>query len=180
MKTEVKNPKRLWRRGNVLDIVIVLIVLASLFSIGFRYYQTNVAPGDEEFKTVRITLEAQSVRPGAVNALTQGNTVYLEGSGERLGVLLTHPAAQGTSPVASAPASVLMTDEQGNYVRLPMPDGTLFDLQAVIEAQGSFDADGVFLLQGRYPLTPGQALSVYTERVSLVLTVKQVALSPSK
>ena len=174
MKTEVKKTKRFWHRGNVLDIAILLIVIASIVSIGYRYYQTREGVSDEQLRTAELTLTAQAVEPGVINALTQGNVVYLKNTGEVLGTLEKHPQATGSCPVEFHAASVIMTDEHGNYVQASMPDGTLLDLTAVIKSRGTVDEEGVFLLDGRYAVVPGQRISVYTERVSMVLTVTQV------
>ena len=70
--------------------------------------------------------------------------------------------------------SVLVFDENGNYVTLDHPDSSLMDVIGSVTCRGRLGEDGSFLLDGRTPVTPGQTIAVHTEQVSFVLTVVQI------
>ncbi len=174
MKTEVKNTKRFWRRGNVLDLAILLILLAAICSIGYRYYAANAHANDTDGEPVQVRFTVESVLPGTADALTSGDILYWESTQQVFGALAMHPQAQGICPVSVSAASELLRDANGNYVNVFVPEGARVDWEGVLNCQGTFNEQNTFLLDGRYTVTPGQKISVYTEKVSFILTVTEI------
>lgn len=174
MKTEVKTNKRFWRRGNVLDVVILLLLLAAIVSIGYRYYLANEAADADELDDYEITFRAENVLPGVVDALRAGDVIYLS-DGEAMGTLGLADGAQGNAPVVTEAAETLVRDAQGNYVSVTLPDASYLDVQGIVKCQGVKDENGTLLLGGDRSVTPGQKLTVHTEKATLVLTVMSIA-----
>ncbi|MBR2620875.1 MAG: DUF4330 family protein [Clostridia bacterium] len=172
MKNEEKNTKRFWRRGNVLDIVIVLLVLAAAFAIGYRYYQTAAEKQHDTLDTVMVTFEVKSAQSAITQAIKAGDTVYLDSADSALGQIAVHTAATDGTPFAVSAAKVLVQDESGNYVEVAVPDDSpIVDFEGTVSCLGFVDENGTFLLGGRTPITPGQTIAVHTEQTSFVLTV---------
>jgi hypothetical protein len=176
MKTEEKNTKRFWRRGNVLDIVIILLLLAAAFAIGYRYYQTVTEEKNDTLDTVMVTFEVKSAQPTIVQAIKAGDTIYLDGANSAFGQITAHAAATDGTPFAVSAAKVTVQDENGNYVEIALPDGSLIDFVGTVSCLGFVDENGTFLLDGRTPVTPGQTIAVHTEQASFVLTVVSLSL----
>ena len=176
MKAEAKSPKRLWR-WNVLDVAIVLVLIASIASIGYRYYQTRAAAEEDHLQTVQLSFSAHQVLPGAVSALAQGDAVYLADTQDRMGTLVAHPQSVGSNcPVFAPSATLTLLSDKGDYVKVAMPEGTLLDVQGTVRCQGTIAQDGSFLLNGRYVLTPGESVQIYTERVQMNVTVNSISI----
>ena len=173
MKTEVKTQKRFWRRGNVLDVVILLLILAAIASIGYRYYTTTRAADADELDDYVITFRAEGVLPGVVDVLREEEALYLSG-GETLGTLERIPGAMDTAPVISQPTKATLQDSQGNYVSVARPDRAYLDVEGSVSCRGLQDEQGLFLLNGNKPVTPGQMLTVYTEKATMTVLVTAV------
>ncbi len=174
MKTEEKTTKRFWRRGNVLDIAILLLLVAILAAVGYRYYQTVRATEDDALSSVRLTYTVKGALPVLTEEIRADETLYLDGTNEVLGLVVTHMQAPLGSPFSATPAQSVVQDAQGHYVTVVAPDGARLDLTGVLICRGTIDEDGSFLLDGRMPLTPGQTIAVHTERTAFVLTVSDI------
>jgi hypothetical protein len=173
MKTEVKNTKRVWRRGNVLDLAIVLLLIAAILVIGYRYYETNVAFGEESMEEYHVAFTVEKVSSDISPALRTADAVYFA-DGEVMGKLLRREGAPVNSAVKSTVAKVTLLDSTGNYVSADMPANTLVDLHGIISVRARKDARGTVLVNGEIPVSPGQHLTVHTETVTLSLTVTQI------
>jgi hypothetical protein len=174
MRTEEKNTKRTSRRGNVLDIVIVLLLLAAIATVGYRYYQSVKEVEQDAQQDVLITFEVKQLLSDAKNKIKDQETLFLDSTGESFGILQKHENATEGSIFSVRAAQVTVQDENGNYVTLDHPDSSLIDVVGSVTCRGRLSEDGSFLLDGRTPITPGQTISVHTEQVSFVLTVVRI------
>lgn len=173
MKNEVKSTKRLFRRGNVLDIVILLLVVAAVASVVIRYYQTANSREDKNAQTVRISFEIEQALPGIADAVAQGDTLRLT-DGTAFGTLETHGDATGSCPLSVEAADILLQDADGNYVNAPLVGNGVVDLEGVLKCTGAYDEHGSFLLDGRYSISPGQRVAVLHEKAAFVLCVTDI------
>ena len=158
----------------MLDIAIVLLLVAAVCTIGYRYYAANTGSDEADGKAVQVRFAVESVLPGTADELTIGDVLYWENTQQSIGTLVQHPEASGMCSVAINAAEELLRDANGNYVSVSVPEGGRVDLEGLLDCRGTFDEQRTFLLGGRYTLTPGQRISVYTERVTFVLTVLEI------
>lgn len=175
MKTEEKSTKRASRRGNVLDIVIVLLVLAAIATVGYRYYQSAKEVENDSQKDVLVTFEVKQLLASAEDVLQAKDTLFLDSTGDFFGRLQVYANASDGSIFSVSASKVTVQDENGNYVTVDNPDTSLVDVTGSAKCRGRLNDDGSFLLDGRTPITPGQTIAVHTERVSFVLTVMGIA-----
>ncbi|MBR0442766.1 MAG: hypothetical protein IIX15_00340 [Clostridia bacterium] len=173
MKTEVKNTKRFWRRGNVLDIVILLLVIAAVASVVLRYYQTQNSIEQQNSKTVYLSFAVEEAIPGIADAVLAGDTLYLA-DGTVMGTLVAHERATGACPLAVDAAQMLLKDASGRYVNATLSGNSLVDLEGVLRCTGIYDEQGAFLLGGRYSISPGQKIAVLSEKTAFVLYVTAI------
>lgn len=175
MKTEVKNTRRVVR-GNLLDLVIVLLLLAAIFSVGYRYYMSEQGISDDELRQASVTFRVENTIPTLAATLAHADPIYSANSRDQLGTLVRHPSAS-TGPVISTAASMLLENGDGSYVRVDCPDGSRVDLEGMMSCRGTLSEGGVFMLNGVTELSPGQVLTVYTEKTSFSLLVVDITLS---
>ncbi len=175
MKTEVKNTRRAFR-GNLLDVVIILLLLAAVFSVGYRYYMSTQGVPDDEQRQASVTFRVESALPTLASALAYADPIYSVNSGEQIGTLVRHPSAD-TSPVLSTAAALLVEDGDGSYVRVEHPSAERVDIEGVMSCRGTVTDRGVFLLEGVTELSPGQMLNVYTETTAFTLLIVDITLS---
>lgn len=173
MKTEVKNTKKLWRRGNVLDLVILLLVVAAIVSVVFRYYQTKSLTEEQNSEAVYVSFNVEQALPGIADAVMAADTVRLS-DGTLFGTLETHKEATGSCPLAVRAAQMLLKDENGHYVSAALVGTSVVDFEGVLKCTGIYDEQGAFLLGGHRSLTPGQKITVQTEKTAFVLCVTAI------
>ena len=173
MKTDEKNTKRTGRRFNVLDIAIILLLLASILTVGYRYYQSAKQAEQDAQQTVLISFEIKDMLVSAQKNVGTDD-LYLDSTGDLLGVL---QLSEGNSVFAVRPSQVIVQDEGGNFVTVDNPDTTRVDVTGTVECLGRLNEDDSFLLNGTTPVTPGQLIAVHTEKVSFVLKVTAIPAS---
>ncbi len=173
MKAEVKNTKKIWRRGNVLDLVILLLVIAAVASVVFRYYQIQDVAQDQNSEAVYVRFQVEQALPGIADAVQAGEAVRLT-DGTSFGTLEVHEGATGSCPFAVSAAQMLLKDASGQYVSATLTGTSAVDLEGVLRCTGAYDEQGVFLLGGRYSLSPGQKVAVLTEKTAFVLCVTEI------
>jgi hypothetical protein len=170
MRNEEKNTKRLWRRGSVLDIVIVLLLVAAIVSVGYRYYKNREAALSAQTETVMLTVRAEGVTAAIPSLVRLAETVYWNETNEVLGEIVSHPHAASGTPLSVSESRDVVGDGQGNLVDTVIPEAGLKDIEGVIRCQGSMDGT-TFLWNGKTPITKGQQIVIHTEYVALTVTV---------
>ena len=170
MNTQQKTTKgnaAVRRRGNVLDILIVLLLLAAIVAIGYRYYTLSGQGKSELLSYADISFEIKDAVYSLPTYVKTGDEVYME-DGTYLGVLKDNNSDDESTALYIEPASVIATDEDGNLVRISYSDHSRLDCMGTLSCRGTFEADGSFLLDGTMHLTPGSAIRVHTETASFM------------
>lgn len=167
MRSEEKNTKRFLRRGNVLDIAIVLLLIAAIVTVGYRFYQAAGSDNEGEIKNVVMTFRVEEAPEAVAHMVKQNDTFYLDSIQGALGTALDI-STEGESIFEVTPMQVTVKGEGGEAEAVTLP---LVDLTGGLLCRGTLQEDGSFLLDGRTPITPGQHLVVHTETVTFTLTV---------
>jgi hypothetical protein len=171
MKSDEKNTKRLFRRGNVLDIAIILILIAAIATVGYRYYQSTGADQAGDMKNVVVTYRVEKAPEAVAQAIKQNDTFYLDSTGGELGIALDVSAEENSIFEVTAIEATTKNDS-GETVTVTLP---VVNLSGGMICRGTIGEDGSFLLDGHTPITPGQHLTVHTETVTLTLTVEALS-----
>lgn len=160
--------------GSVIDIVIILLILAAAFGIGYRIYTSEHPTVSSDAADYEVWFRVESVSYMLPNYLRAGDQVYLNDSGKLFGTLLDGNEYEDGTALTSTAATVTVRDENGNYVSVSYPGGTLVDATGAILATGYYDAGGSFLLDGKTHLTPGERVRVRTELADFTLIVTEI------
>ena len=174
MKTENKSAKNVAaparKRGNVLDLLILLILIACILGIGYRYYTLSGQSQARSFTDATVSFEIKGAIFTLPTYVQPGDEIRLE-NGNVLGTVRDNNTADDATALYVSAASVITTDEDGNYIRISYPDSSRVDCLGSMSCRGIFEEDGSFLLDGVTYLTPGSAYRVHTETASFTLVV---------
>ncbi len=158
------------KRGNVLDILILLLLVAAIVAIGYRYYMQSGQSKSAQISDAEISFEIRDAIFSLPSYMQVGDVVYRE-DGTPLGTLRDNDTVDENTALYVSAASVLTTDEDGNYIRITYPDSSRVDCIGTISCRGTFEEDGSFLLDGTTHVTPGSAIRLHTETASFTAVI---------
>lgn len=143
------------RRGNLLDLFFVFLLLFCLLGAFFRRQSLqSLTPNDAREPLVAVLLLKAS-DPRMAESLTEGEAVY-RASGEHFGTLIA---------VAVRPCRLSMI-EDGAAVEGTWDPSLFCDLYLTVRFLGTKTGDRV-LHGGSQPLSVGERITLYTERAEL-------------
>lgn len=162
------------RKINALDIFIIILVIASVAGIIYRQYTSDLPTKTEGEASYEVHFSVKNISFTVPSYLKTDDKIYFE-TGDFFGNLLNNNDNDQDSALVVTPASVVLTDENGNYVSAMYPDGSRVDANGSILCKCVKTADGRYLLGGTRYITPGESITVRTELVDLTITITSVA-----
>ncbi|HOA84592.1 MAG: hypothetical protein GX057_03725 [Clostridiales bacterium] len=179
-KKESKNKVRF----NILDAIIILVVLLCIAGIVFRYTLMDRLGLREELTDFQVTFRIEGVNYTLPGFLKEGDRLYFDDGtevGELLGVAkfsaYTKQTA-GSETLIVRPSARYITDSGGRPVYASYPEFTLIDADGAFICRGTYSSEGYFLLDGKKYLAPGQRITLYTDTVTLQMTI--TGISPAQ
>ena len=172
-----KNKNRI--RFKALDAVIIILLLASLIGVYFRYNIADVIIGGRNLNDYTISFEIKDIQDSTKDKFEVGNKIYYRSSGDLLGELI--PATENSeTPVHPTPATKLIIPPGKTEVEeVHYPEGTRIDISARMMCKGRISDDGSFLLGGTEYIAPGQTISVMTDYVTFDIIITKIELIES-
>jgi hypothetical protein len=153
-----------------LDILILLLLVVALVAIGYRYYTLSGQGKSEMLSYAEISFRIDGAGYTLPGYVQPGDRVYME-DGMLLGTLQDNNTEDENTALYTDAASIITTDEDGNYIRISYPDFSRVDCLGTLLCRGTFEADGSFMLDGTMHITPGSALRVHTETAAFTIAV---------
>ena len=169
-----KTEKRANRpRFNVLDAVIILLVIAAVVGVYFRYSILDFLTSDRNSQKYVVSYSIDNMRATTSDYFIVGDKVYFDSDGELFGTLLSE--SQNKEPLSEGPAYESFADSKGEVHKVPYPDmNNRVSAKGRLLCEGKYNENGGFSVDGKSFVAPGQQIKVYTERVSFTLTVTSV------
>lgn len=172
-----KTEKRSSPHFNILDALIVFLVVLCVVGIVFRGNIRDKLGFGQDLTEYMISFKLSAVDGALPDHLDVGNILYLaDGSeaGRLLGVTdfsVHSKESAGSTTLLVRPASVYMNDTLGGVVLATYPKGTIVDAKGAFIAYGAYCSEGYFCLGGERYLAVGQQITIYTDKVTLNMTI---------
>ena len=164
------------RRGNILDLLILLLVVAAIIAIGYRYYTKSRPARADELRNAEIAFEIKDAVFTLPSYVKAGDVLYFD-DGTQIGTVLNNSPEEESTALYVQSATVITTDESGKYVRTSYPDSSRVDAQGKLRCSVIPETDGSYLLGGSRYITPGTSILVHTETASFYMTVISVTVA---
>jgi hypothetical protein len=171
-------------RFNILDAIIILLVVLCIVGISFRYSIMRKLGLSEELTNYRISFKLTTVSYTLPGFLNDGDKLYLiDGTevGELLGVSefsnYTSLTAENETLILSQ-ASKYVNNSDGTLVLAYYPEYTYVDANGAFLCRGAYGDKGYFCLAGETYLAVGQKLTLYTDTVTLNMTITGITQAP--
>ncbi len=167
-------------RFNILDAIIILMAVLCVVGVAFRYSIMQKLGFSKELSDFRIMFKLSAVSYTIPGFLHDGDKLYYSDgaeAGELLGVTeyssYTELTAENETLILM-PATKYVNDRDGNPVLAAYPEFTYIDVTGAFLCQGAYTSDGYFGLGGDKYLAVGQKLTLYTDMVTLNLTITSI------
>ena len=163
-------------RFKALDVVIIVLILATVVGVYFRYNILDTLTGNKNLKDYIVSFEITDVQYKTENYINIGDKVYY-GNGEELGVLIE--ASDNTkNALISYPTKVgYIPDGESILEEISYPEDTRIDAEGRMKSRGTYSTGSGFLLKGTTPLAVGDNVAVKTNLVSVQITITNIAVA---
>lgn len=142
---------------NVIDVIIIVFIIACMAAIGIRIYFTSHT--DMSPDKVTITFEVKGISEENAAQFAVGKKVYLSADDSVAGEFLA---------VTVSPEKLLAHDENGKIREVNSPGKKT--VTGAISFIGK-NNDSEFMVCGKYSVSLGSTIDVYTDRNMFTLTV---------
>ena len=184
MKNKLDNTKpeatsasrKRFPKFSVLDVVIILLVIAIVVGIYFRYSFFDTLSSTKNMKECYVYFETQNTTQAHLSVFETGDAVYFKSNGETLGTL-TGESEEKPLPILTYPAVHNVVLDGKTYVDVEYPQNAEEPLiygTGVICATCAITEDGSYLLNGSTYISVGESYTVCTEDATIVITVTQI------
>ncbi len=177
VKEQNGEKKRSFPKIHVLDVVIVVLIIATVVGVYFRYNVFDTIGNLQNQNEAQITFVAKGIDFSPNNFIQPGDSVYFKNDGKNFGTMM---ASTETSQVAfiTTPASESFITPDGKHITVPYPlDNALLaktNAEGKIKCSGTFSEDGSFLLGGSTYIAAGGIYVICTEKVTLEITINSI------
>ncbi len=168
--TERKLPK-----FKILDAVIILLILAAVIGVYFRYSILDLITNNREQKDYAISFSIEDIKSTTEMYIKIGDMVYDAETGDPLGTLIKADDSMEDDLLISV-ASEFFTKDDGTVIEVLYPENTRIDVKGRMLCRGTYTEEGGFLLGGSKYLSPGQKITVQTELVTVSITIEEIML----
>ncbi len=161
-------------RFNLLDGIIVLLVLLCIVGVCFRDAIIDQLGFGVKLEQYRISFKIEDVDSKLPDFTSSGDKLYYSDSVEA-GALLAPPISEFASGALTVtPAAAYASDGNGNVVYVTYPEGTIVDAEGAFVCEGAYNQNGYFAIGGEKLVTVGQQITLYTDTVTLNMTVTNI------
>lgn len=163
-------------RFKALDVVIIVLILAAVVGVYFRYNILDTLTGNKNQKDYVVSFDITDVQYKTENYINIGDIVFLA-NGEELGTLISASEDAKNALIVGPALITFVPKEENRAVEVTYPENTRINASGRMVCRGTYTEDGGFLLKGTEHLAIGEKLSVKTALVSVEITVTNIDLA---
>ncbi|MBQ8140867.1 MAG: hypothetical protein IJ038_04130 [Clostridia bacterium] len=160
---------------NAVDAMIIILVIVAIVGIYFRHNIIEFLTDDRNDDEYVVSFAIEDIRYTTPNYMNVGDSVYFSSDGELLGTLMSESENQGALNIT--PASKYFTDSNGEVHEIFYPnEESRVNARGRLLCVGSYNEEGGFCIDGSTYIAAGQSIEVYTEFVSVNITVTSIEI----
>ena len=157
----------------VLDVAIIILILAAILGIYFRYNVFDMIGNYKDQSEAQIVFSVKNIKDTTKSFIKINDEVYFKDDGSKFGSIMSGEENSNDALVGIVPASATFV-ENGNIITVADPSGTRIDASGRIKCKGTFGTDGSFKLNGLEYISAGQTKVICTELVTLEITILKI------
>lgn len=161
-------------RFGVLDAVIILLVVAAICGIYFRYNIMDAISQKKNIKDYTVEFAIENINSTTTRYIQENDEVRFASNGEVLGSFIKNANSMSDSILSITPASKMFT-EQGKVIKVYYPEDTRVDVKGWLRCKGTYSENGIFLVNGSVAVSSGELITVNTDEVTVTLRIVSIA-----
>ncbi len=159
----------------VLDAVIIILVVAAICGIYFRYNIMDAISARRNIRDYDIEFSIDNINFTTTGFLNENDQIRFASDGTVLGVLIKDSDGMSENILSITPASETFSDN-GQVIEVYYPEGTRVDVRGTLRCSGTYSDEGIFLVNGSTSLSSGELINVRTDEVSVALRVLSISV----
>ncbi len=167
-----KNEKVIPRFG-VLDAVIIIIVIAAICGIYFRYNIIDMISAKRNIKEYTVEFSIDNINYSTTRFIQENDEIRFASDNERFGTLIKDSEGISDNVLSITPASETFT-ANGHVFPVFYPEDTRVDAIGIMRCEGTYSDNGIFLVNGSRSISSGEIIQVYTDEVTVSLCVLSI------
>lgn len=173
-----QKPQKVRRfpKFGVLDAVIILLVVAIVVGIYFRYSFFDTLNSVKNMKECYVTFKTDKITTNVSREMYDGDTIYFKADGSSFGTLAVK-SEEITMVIQEQPATSTVFKDGNTYADVQYPqgmDGSLIYGIGTIKCNCAISENGSYLLNGTTYISPGQTYTVCTEKVTVNIMITDI------
>ena len=177
-KRRTKEEKRERPHFNVIDAFIVILLVAIVAGVYFRFNIIDLLKTSSADEKYAVSYSIEDVRYTTPSYINVDDKVYFSADGELMGKIISASENQGALNITPASKEFLKAD--GTIEEVFYPEDTRVSATGRILCEGSYDSAVGFCIDGKKYISAGQTIEIYTDFVTLTVTVTAVELYVEK
>lgn len=168
--------ERRFPKFGVLDAVIILLVIAIVAGIYFRYSFFDTLNSMKNMKECYVTFKTDKITTNVSREMYDGDAIYFKSDGSSFGTLALK-SEEITMVIQEQPATSTVFKDGKTYADVQYPqgmDGSLIYGIGTIKCNCAVSENGSYLLNGTTYISPGQTYTVCTEKVTVNITITDI------
>jgi len=159
------NEKKIRRRFNIVDLLIILAVIAIVIGVALRYNIADSIGLKSNKDTVTVSFLITDIKETSADAMVIGDKFYLQYNNLELGELMNKKTSNTVSYI-----------ENDDGVLVKAENNTRFNVRGEIRATGKLTSDG-FMLGGTQYIAAGKDISVYSQHIMVSLLITGIEVN---
>ena len=165
-------------RFKALDFVIIILILAAIVGVYFRYNILDTLTGNPNQKDHIVSFKINDIIYSTENYINIGDKVYYNSnSGEEIGKLIEASEDVKNALLAVPAVTSFIPDGENLVKEASYPEDTRIDASGRMLCRGTYSIESGFLLNGRDHLSTGDKISVKTDLVTVEIVITDITLA---
>lgn len=158
----------------VLDAVIILLVIAVLVGVYFRYQIMDWISNQQNVREYTVTFAIDNIRNTTPNYLNVGDNVYFAENGAAFGTLIEESDDASNIALSIMPASeTFYINGIAHNISYPNTESRV-DVKGRLLCKGSYSESGGLLINGSTYVAAGQTVLAQTEWITAELRIVSI------
>lgn len=171
-KKRTKEEKRERPHFNVIDALILILLVAVAAGVYFRFNIIDLLKTSSADEKYAVSYSIENVRYTTPSYINVNDEVYFSADGKLMGTVISASENQGALNIT--PASKDFVSADGKIEEVFYPEDTRVSATGRILCVGSYDSSVGFCIDGTKYISPGQTVEIYTDFVTLTVTVTAI------